>query len=676
MLNPIIYAFPIIGIVGLFISFILYREVMRIDPGTPEIIKYSKTIRSGAFTFLKREYLTMLMFAIIFAVIIAFTLNNYVMFCFIVGAVTSALAALIGMNMATNANGRTTFAARTSQNKALNTAISGGSVMGITAVSIGILGISSIYILFTYLKIAEPLEVITGYSIGASFTAIFDRIGGGIFTKAADIGADLVGKTEIGIPEDDPRNPAVIADNVGDNVGDINGMGSDTYQAYTDTTIASLIIGSIVAVQGINGTILGEKAIIFPFMVAATGIISSIIGIYTIKTFLKYRKRVMKNILLVGFLTSWFLSVIGVFIFAKYYLNYINAFYSAIAGLTSGVLIGFSTNYYTIKKPTRIIADSAVTGPATTIITGLSVGLESAFIPMILLSISMIISYHFAGIYGVSLSGVGLLSILGITLSLDAYGPIADNAGGIAEMTKQEPRIREITDKLDMFGNTTAAIAKAFAVGATAAAALSLITAYAEKAGIGSLGHLDIRQPKVMAGILIGSVFPALLSSIALKAVGKSAQSMVKEVRRQFKEIPGLIKGKAEPDYNRCIDISTKGALKRMVLPSVISLLAPFVIAFILGKEALAGFLTGCMATGIFLAIFMANVGGAWDNAKKLIEAGRHGGRGSEAHKASVIGDTVGDPLKDTAGPSLNIIIELVAAISLAFVPLFLKFFK
>lgn len=676
MLQPIIYIFPVIGIVGLFVSLILYREVMRIDPGTPEIIKYSKIIRSGAFTFLKREYLTMLIFAVIFAVIIAFTLNIYVMFCFIVGATTSALAALIGMNMATNANGRTTFAARTSQNKAINTAISGGSVMGITAVSIGILGISSMYILFSHLKVAEPLEIITGFSIGASFTAIFDRIGGGIFTKAADVGADLVGKTEIGIPEDDPRNPAVIADNVGDNVGDINGMGSDTYQAYTDTTIASLIIGSIVAVQGIKGTFLGEKAIIFPLIVVATGIISSIIGIYTIKILLKYKQPIMENILLVGFLTSWILSVIGVFIFAKFYLNYIDAFYSAIAGLTAGVLIGFSTNYYTMRKPTRMISDSAVTGPATTIITGLSVGLESAFIPMILLSLSMIISYHFAGIYGVSLSGVGLLSILGVTLSLDAYGPISDNAGGIAEMTNQEPQVREITDRLDMFGNTTAAIAKAFAVGATAAAALSLITAYAEKAGIGSLGHLDIRRPDVMAGILIGSVFPALLSSITLKAVGKSAQLMVKEARRQFKEIPGLIEGKAEPDYNRCIDISTKGALKRMILPSVISLSAPFIIAFILGKEALAGFLTGCMATGIFLAIFMANAGGAWDNAKKLIEAGRHGGRGSEPHKASVIGDTVGDPLKDTAGPSLNIIIELVAAISLAFVPLFLKFIK
>jgi K(+)-stimulated pyrophosphate-energized sodium pump len=671
LLQPIIYIFPVIGIIGLFVSLTLYREVMKSDPGTPEIIKYSKTIRSGAFTFLKREYLTMLIFAVIFAVIIAFTLNIYVMFCFIIGAITSALAALIGMNMATNANGRTTFAARTSQSKALNTAISGGSVMGITAVSIGILGISSMYILFSHLNFAEPLEIITGFSIGASFTAIFDRIGGGIYTKAADVGADLVGKTEIGIPEDDPRNPAVIADNVGDNVGDINGMGSDTYQAYTDTTIASLIIGSIVAVQGIKGNMLGEKAIIFPLIVVATGIISSIIGIYTIKILLKYKQPIMENILLVGFLTTWVLSVIGVFIFAKFYLNYIGAFYSTIAGLTAGVLIGFSTIYYTLRRPTRLISDSTVTGPATTIITGLSVGLESAFIPMILLSLSMLISYYFAGIYGVSLSGVGLLSILGITLSLDAYGPIADNAGGIAEMTKQEPQVREITDRLDMFGNTTAAIAKAFAVGATAAAALSLITAYAEKAGIGILGHLDIRRPDVMAGILIGSVFPALLSSIALKEVGKSAKLMVEEVRRQFKEIPGLTEGKAEPDYNRCIDISTRGALKRMILPSIISLSAPFIIAFILGKEALAGFLTGCMATGIFLAIFMANVGGAWDNAKKLIEAGRHGGKGSEAHKASVIGDTVGDPLKDTAGPSLNIIIELVAAISLAFVPLF-----
>ena len=676
LLQPIVYVFPIVGIAGLLVSLALYREVMRSDPGTPEIIKYSKTIRSGAFTFLKREFLTMLGFAIIIAVIIAFTLNTYVMFCFIAGVTTASLAALIGMNMATNANGRATFAARSSQNKALNVAISGGSVMGIASVSIGILGVSIMYILLSFFKVAETLEIITGFSIGASFIALFKRVGGGIFTKAADIGADLVGKIEIGIPEDDPRNPAVIADNVGDNVGDINGMGADTYQSFTDTTIASLIIGSIVAVQGLRGTILGDKAIIFPLMVIATGIISSIVGIYIIKILLKYKIPIMKNILLIGFLTSWILLVIGVFIFAKFYLNYMGAFYSTVAGLTAGVLIGFSTNYYTMRRPIRIISDSAITGPATTIITGISFGLESTFFPMVLLSLSMLISHYFAGIYGVSLSGVGLLSILGTILSLDAYGPIADNAGGIAEMTKQEPKVREITDRLDMFGNTTAAIAKAFAVGATAAAALSLITAYAEKAGIGSLGSLDIRQPKVMAGILIGSVFPALLSSIILKAVGKSAQLVIKEVRRQFREIPGLFEGKAEPDYNRCIDISTKGALRKMILPSVISLLAPFVIAFTLGKEALAGFLTGCMVAGIFLAIFMANVGGAWDNAKKLIEAGRHGGKGSESHKASVIGDTVGDPLKDTAGPSLDIIIELVAAISLAFVPLFLKFIK
>ncbi len=661
---------PAVGLLGLGFGLYMAYKTLRSDPGPREIRSLSRAIQVGASTFLKREYQVMGLIAIFFALFLALALSVYVAFTFVVGAASSALAGFIGMSIATRANGRTTFAARKGQNQALAVAITAGSVMGMVAVSLGILGISGVYLLFKNLDFApSPLAVITGYSLGASFVAIFARIGGGIYTKAADIGADLVGKVEVGIPEDDPRNAAVIADQVGDNVGDINGMGADTYQAYVDTTIASLLIGAVA--QSSSGAPLGEKGVFFPLFIMAVGVVASALAVLIMRA-LSGSKMRSQHILIAGMLISGALTLLGIFFLSWLYLHELRPFLAAVVGLATGILIGLNTEYYTSRGPVRFIAHSTTTGSATTIITGLAVGLESAVIPMILLGLGMIAAYRLEGMYGIALSGVGMLSILGTILSLDAYGPIVDNAGGIAQMTSQDPEVRRITDRLDAAGNTTAAIGKAFAVSATAAAALSLLTAYSKAAHI---AHLDIRDPRVMAGLLIGGVLPALLSSLTLRAVGKTASRVVEEVRRQFKETPGLLEGKVEPDYARCVDIATTGALGHLVVPCLLAAGAPFIVVLALGREALAGVLAGCIVSGIFLALLMANVGCAWDNAKKFIEAGELGGKGSLPHKASVVADTVGDPLKDTAGPTLNILIELLAAVSVAFVPLFLRIF-
>jgi K(+)-stimulated pyrophosphate-energized sodium pump len=607
--------------------------------------------------------------AVVFALFLLLALNVYIMITFIVGAATSVLAGYIGMSIATRANARTTYAAFSGPTHALDVAFSGGAVLGMAAVSLGILGVSSVYLLFSLLQVVpDPLEVMTGYSIGASFAAIFARIGGGIFTKAADIGADLVGKVEVGIPEDDPSNPAVIADNVGDNVGDVAGMGADTYQSYVDTTIAALILSASATTA--VGTPLGEKGLLFPLWLLLAGMIGSVAGITAVRVLAWKQLASIEKLLRLGMILSGIVTLLGMLALAQFYLQDLRAFFAASSGLISGVAIGLLTDYYTSGRPIERIASSGESGAATAIITGLSVGMESATLPMVILGLSMIASFNALGIYGISLSGVGLLSILGITLSMDAYGPIADNAGGIAEMTRQHPRVRRITDRLDAAGNTTAAIAKAFAVSATAAAALSLLTAYSKATHVESL---DIRDARVMAGLLIGGAFPGLVSSMTLNAVGHTASLMVNEVRRQFREIAGLREGKVPPDYQRCIDIATRGALGQLIAPCLVAVASPFVIVLTLGRASLAGLLAGNIVSGIFLAIFMANAGGAWDNAKKLIETGTHGGEGSAAHLASVVGDTVGDPLKDTAGPTLNILVELVAAVSLAFVPLFLR---
>ena len=666
---PTALVFPVAGLLGIAFTIYLARLTLSRDPGTPEIVKFSAVIQEGAATFLRREYRLMAAVAVFFAAFLLVVLNAYIMLAFIVGVTTSVLASYVGMYIATRANGRTAFAAYRGLGHALDVAFTGGAVLGMAAVSLGILGVSGLYLVFSLLDVVpNPLSVMTGYSMGASLAAIFARIGGGIFTKAADIGADMVGKVEVGIPEDDPRNPAVIADNVGDNVGDVAGMGADTYQSYVDTTIAALILGA--SATNAMGVPLGAKGIFFPLWVLLAGLAGSAVGIVVVRRLARQEKMDPKTVLRLGMITSGVVSFVGILVLSLVYLRDLGAFYATASGLVSGVVIGLITEYFTSGSPVQRIAAASESGAATNIIAGISVGMHSATLPMLVLGLSMVFAYGSCGIYGVALSGVGLLSILGITLSMDAYGPIADNAGGIAEMTRQHPRIRRLTDRLDSVGNTTAAIAKAFAVSATAAAALSLLTVYSEVAMVGSL---DIRDSRVMAGMLIGGALPALLSSMTLSSVGQAAELMVTEVRRQFREIAGLLEGRTPPDYQRCIDIAAKSALGHLLLPCLVAVASPFAIVFTLGREALAGFLTGNIISGVLLAIFMANAGGAWDNAKKLIESGAHGGKGSLAHLASVVGDTVGDPLKDTAGPTLNILVELVAAVSLAFVPLFLR---
>ncbi len=669
MNSTILLVVPAVGLLGLLFSLYLAYSTLKNDPGPPEITTISRAIQVGATTFMRREYRVMGLMALTFSVFLALVLNVYVAFTFLIGVLCAALSGFIGISIATRANGRVTFAARGGLSKALHVAFSGGAVMGMAVVSLGALGISGVYLLFDLLPFTpDPLAVITGYSMGASFVAIFIRIGGGIFTKAADMGADLVGKVEVGIPEDDPRNAAVIADLVGDNVGDVAGLGSDLNQSYTDTIVTSLIIGA--TAQSAGGLYLGEKGIIFPLLLVAMGSLASALGVLIVKTLA--RKDVIRPeaLLRVGLLTSGALSLLGILLLSHLYLGDMGPFYAATSGLVVGVLIGLNTEYYTYGKPLRSIVVSSEAGAANNIIAGLAVGLESTVLSMILLGAGLVVAHHFAGLYGIALSGLGMLSILGINLSLDAYGPIADNAGGIAQMSGQPSKTRDITDRLDAVGNTTAAIGKAFAASATAAAALSLLTAYSEAAHI---VHLDIREPRVMAGLLIGGVLPALFSSMVIKSVDRTARLIVLEVRRQFREIHGLLEGKSPPDYSRCVDIATQGALNRLVLPCLLAIGIPFITVFVLGREALAGLLAGCIVCGIFLALFMANAGGAWDNAKKMIEAGELGGRGSLAHKASVIGDMVGDPLKDTAGPTLDILVQLMATVSLAFTPLFLS---
>jgi len=662
---------PIAGLLGLAFSLYLAHITLRNDPGSQDIVGISKAIQSGALAFLRREYQVMGFTALAFIAFLAIVLGPYVVMAFLVGLVCSTLSGFIGMSIATRANGRTTFAARSGLSKALDVAFSGGAVMGMAVISLAALGISGVYLFFRAFRPSlDPLLILRGYSMAASFVAIFVRVGGGIYTKAADMGADLVGKVEVGIPEDDPRNAAVIADQVGDNVGDVAGMGSDLNQSITDALISSLLIG---AVAQLGGSYLGYKGIVFPFLIVASGIVASALGIVAVKLLSRTGRIAPETALKSGMFISGAISLVGMFLLSRFYLGYIGAFYAALAGLLVGILIGLNTEYYTYKKPIRFIVASSDTGAATNIIAGLSVGFESTILSMVLLGLGMIVAHYFAGLYGIALSGLGMLSILGINMAMDAYGPIADNAGGIAEITHQEPEVRKVTDRLDAVGNTTAAIGKAFAASATAAAALSLLTAYSEAARI---VHLDIRDPRVMAGLFIGGVLPALFSSMVIKSVGKTANLMVKEVRRQFKEIPGLLEGKAMPDYTRCVDIATRGALGQLVLPCAFAIGVPFLVALTLGRETLAGLQAGCIVTGIFLAFFMANAGGAWDNAKKLIEAGELGGKGSLAHKASVIGDTVGDPLKDTAGPTLNILVQLVATVSLAFTPLFLRIWE
>ncbi len=651
------------SILALVFAGALSISISRKPAGNEKMKEISSHIQEGAMAFLSREYRYLAVYVIVVAIILyaIYSFSTTALLTsisFVVGAVLSALAGFVGMRTATKSNVRTTEAARSSLSDGLKIAFSSGSVMGLTVVGLGLLGLSILYHIFsTYFGFANPTNIIFGFSFGASSIALFARVGGGIYTKAADVGADLVGKVEKGIPEDDPRNPAVIADNVGDNVGDVAGMGADLYESYVGSIVAAMALGFIAfSVQGL----------MVPLMLAGIGIIASIIGIIFVKsTSGEHVHSVLRN----GTILSSVLMAIGAYLLVTMIIPVgFGVFLSMLSGLVAGILIGYLTEYYTSYdyKPTQEVSASSKTGAATTIIAGWSLGNKSTALPILVLSIAIFLSYYFGGLYGIAIAGVGMLSTLGITLAVDAYGPVADNAGGIAEMSGLPKSVRKRTDALDAAGNTTAAIGKGFAIGSAALTALALFSTYAATTGIKTI---NILNSNVMVGLLIGAMLPFLFSSLAMSAVGKAAQEMIEEVRRQFKQIKGLMQGKAKGDYRRCVDISTNAAIKRMAAPGLLAVLAPIVIGLVLGKEAVGGLLAGSLVSGVVLAIMMANAGGAWDNAKKLIE--KSGKKGTDEHKASVVGDTVGDPLKDTAGPSLNILIKLMSIVALIFAVVF-----
>ncbi|MBO54374.1 MAG: sodium-translocating pyrophosphatase [Dehalococcoidia bacterium] len=662
-----IYVAIVAGVVALVFAALMAMKVVKADEGNDTMKEIADAIKVGSSAFLRREYTALIPFVVIVAVVLGVLIDWLTMgsvipktaISYLVGTICSAVAGFVGMNVAVRANVRTAAAAMRGLNPALRIAFSSGSVMGITVVGIGLLGVTVLYLVF------QDITVVAGFGFGASSIALFARVGGGIFTKAADVGSDLVGKVEAGIPEDDPRNAGVIADNVGDNVGDVAGMGADLFESYVGSLISSIAL----AAAGIGA--FGDQAV-FPLMLAGAGIVAAILGTFVVRS----GEQADFGQLLWALRRGIFASAILLAVFALGIILYfgleLDWFWCVLAGLVAGVVIGLATEYYTSYeyKPTKQVSESSQTGAATVIISGLATGMLSTVIPVIAIGVTILIAFQLAGFYGIALAGVGLLSTLGITLATDAYGPVADNAGGIAEQAQLDPQVRERTDALDALGNTTAATGKGFAIGSAALTSLALLAAYAVTAEITAI---DLLSSTTLVGLMLGAMLPFLFSAFTMKAVGRAAFSIVEEVRRQFREIPGIMDGTGKPDYARCVDISTKGALREMIVPGVLAVIAPVAVGFVLGTEALGGLLIGSVSAGFMLAITMASAGGAWDNAKKYVELGNFGGKGSDSHKAAVEGDMVGDPFKDTSGPSLNILLKLMAIVSLVFAPVFVQ---
>ena len=653
----------LVGVLGLLFVVYLSARVLAKDAGNATMQELSGYIYEGAMAFLAREYRAIGIFAVAVALLLAVGIGWETAAAYLIGAICSLGAGLVGMHIATRANVRTAQAATRGFNEAISVAFPGGAVMGMTVVSVGLLALSVLYWVFGGSaapgeSLLRAVNILAGFSMGASSVALFARVGGGIYTKAADVGADLVGKVEAGIPEDDPRNPAVIADLVGDNVGDVAGMGADLFESYVGAIVSGMIIAA--------ATLPPEKqlqGVSLALLLAAVGVIASILGTFFVRTAKGDPQTALRN----GTVASAVLSIVGAFLVTWRWYGDILPFWAFLSGVVSGMVIGFVAEYYTSGKRVESLADFCRTGTATNIIQGIGLSYRSTVLPLVLIALATILSFQSAGFFGLALSAIGMLSIAGITVAVDAYGPISDNAGGIAEMAHMGREVRQITDSLDAAGNTTAAIAKGFAIGSAALTALALFASYIQVAGI---DKIDIMNPYVVAGLFIGGVIPFLFAGDAMQAVGKAAFGVVEEVRRQFKEIPGLMEGKARADYARCVDITTAGALRQMVAPGVLAVAIPIVVGIVLGAETLGGMLAGALVSGVPLALHLANAGGAWDNAKKYIEAGNLGGKGSEAHKAAVVGDTVGDPCKDTAAPAMNILLKLMAVVSLVFAPL------